>query len=111
MAPSFVGGALSFKGDKKKKRKTKHSLKAKKEKQIHDSEGATKVVVAESTLQDEDLTEAERKAVARKLERERKELERVAKKSHRERVEEFNEKLSSLTEHNDIPRVSAAGNG
>jgi len=31
--------------------------------------------------------------------------------SHRERVEQFNEKLGSLTELNDIPRVSAAGNG
>ena len=26
-------------------------------------------------------------------------------------VEEFNEKLGNLTEHNDIPRISAAGNG
>lgn len=31
--------------------------------------------------------------------------------SHRERVEQFNEKVGSLTELNDIPRVSAAGNG
>lgn len=31
--------------------------------------------------------------------------------SHRERVNKFNEKLGSLTELNDIPRVSAAGNG
>ena len=31
--------------------------------------------------------------------------------SHRERVEQFNEKLGKLTELNDIPRVSAAGNG
>ena len=31
--------------------------------------------------------------------------------SHRERVEQFNEKLGQLTELNDIPRVSAAGNG
>jgi protein FAM32A len=31
--------------------------------------------------------------------------------THREKVETFNAKLGSLTEHNDIPRVSAAGNG
>lgn len=31
--------------------------------------------------------------------------------SHRERVEQFNEQLGKLTELNDIPRVSAAGNG
>jgi len=26
-------------------------------------------------------------------------------------VDELNDKLASLTEHNDIPRISAAGNG
>ena len=31
--------------------------------------------------------------------------------SHRERVDELNNKLSEMTEHNDIPRISAAGNG
>jgi protein FAM32A len=32
-------------------------------------------------------------------------------KTYREKVNEFNDKLSTLTEHNDIPRISAAGNG
>ena len=59
----------------------------------------------------EDKTESERRAAKRKREREMKDLEIVAKKSHRERVEDFNTKLSTLTEHNDIPRISAAGNG
>ena len=59
----------------------------------------------------EDMTESERRAAKRKREREMKDLEIVAKKSHRERVEDFNTKLSTLTEHNDIPRISAAGNG
>jgi len=31
--------------------------------------------------------------------------------THRMKVEKFNEGLSNLSEHNDIPRVSAAGNG
>ena len=31
--------------------------------------------------------------------------------SYRQRINEFNKKLASTTEHNDIPRVSAAGNG
>jgi len=57
------------------------------------------------------MTDAERKALKRRQEREQKELEQLVQKSHRERVEEFNEKLASQTEHNDIPRVSAAGNG
>lgn len=100
MSPSFTGGSLSFKGEKKntkkKKVKSKHSLK-----------DDTKID-APSNVNDveAELTEAERKALKRKQERERKELEKVAGKSHRERVEEFNDKLSKLTEHNDIPRVS-----
>jgi protein FAM32A len=31
--------------------------------------------------------------------------------THRMKVEKFNEGLSNLSEHNDIPRISAAGNG
>ena len=31
--------------------------------------------------------------------------------THREKVEKFNAKLATMSEHNDIPRVSAAGNG
>lgn len=104
MSGEFVGGALSFKGDKKKKSKkkkqsVKHELK-KREKE--------EVIMNDD---DDDLTEAERKAMSRRLERERIEAEKTAQKSHRERVEEFNEKLASQTELNDIPRVSAAGNG
>jgi len=29
-----------------------------------------------------------------------------AKNTHRQRIDDFNEKLSKLSEHNDIPRVS-----
>ena len=101
MKPSFVGGALSFKGDKKKAKKkkkkdAKHSLKK-------DSE-------EEAPQKEEHLTDAERKALKRRKERERLELEKAAQLTHRERIEEFNEKLGSLTELNDMPRVSAAGN-
>lgn len=59
----------------------------------------------------DDMTEAERRAKRFKLEREKKDLEKISELSHRERVEMFNENLSKLTELNDIPRVSAAGNG
>lgn len=94
----FIGGSLSFKGDKsktkKKKSKSKHKLDDK-----HQTNRA-------DTGAEEDLTEAEKKALRKKKERERQELEIVAKKSHRERIEEFNQSLASVTEHNDIPRVS-----
>lgn len=97
MKPAFTGGALSFKGEskkkkvKKKKSKSKHSLK--------DETGKAEVPDEEASQQqlhaDDDLTEAERKALHKKREREQEELKKVARKSHRERVEEFNEKLVS----------------
>ncbi|KAI2497458.1 hypothetical protein MHU86_17062 [Fragilaria crotonensis] len=128
---AFIGGALSFKGDKKKKTKKA----AKKNKVKHEvSSGSTGVNSSKSSVEplhsagipkhdnnnnnktsDDDeydeMTQAERAAYKKKQERELKELEMIAKQSHRERVEAYNEKLSQLTEHNDIPRVSAAGNG
>ncbi len=67
-------------------------------------------VVNEKIVVDE-LTEAERRAKRFKLERQKKDLEKISELSHRERIEKFNENLSKLTELNDIPRVSAAGNG
>ena len=92
---------MNFKGDKKKKSKkkkskTKHSLKDDEEKAVTSLENIEEI---------EELTDAEKKARKRKLEREKVELEQIASKSHRERVEDFNEKLGNLTELNDIPRV------
>lgn len=109
--PAFVGGALSFKGDGKKKkiskksRKSKHALKEGDDESRHEKDVITTSDTAAAS-DDDDMTEAERRALKYKLEKERKDLAKVASKSHRERVEEFNEKLGNLTEHNDIPRVS-----
>jgi protein FAM32A len=116
----FVGGALNFKGDKSKIKKKKRRVK-------HEVPGTTTVttphhhqttettgideVNSTTTILDDGLTEVERKALRRRLERERLDAEKIAQKSHRERIEEFNSKLASQTELNDIPRVSAAGNG
>jgi protein FAM32A len=106
--PAFIGGALSFKGDKRKKAKKKN-CKAKHH--LEDEKKKERIETASVPDEDDELTEAERKSFQYKLEKDRKDLENVATKSHRERIEEFNEKLGQLTEHNDIPRVSAAGNG
>lgn len=106
MAPIFLGGKLKLKSEKKKK-KSKHKLE---EKQNHDAVKKPSEILP-SDGEDDDLTEAEKKALQLQKEREKKEIERLANQSHRERVEEFNEKLGNLTEHNDIPRISAAGNG
>jgi protein FAM32A len=125
MKPVFVGGSLSFKGEKKAKKnksKAKHSLRSSTTDYESISQAAV-AAVANKGADDEtvttprvpaahedleaDLTDAERKALTKRRERELQELEKLATKSHRERVEEFNEKLASLTEHNDIPRVRA----
>lgn len=98
MQPELKRGALSFKGETKK---------AKKKKNAHKKEASVKHELPKQ----QDLTDAEKAAKKRKEKREMEELKVVASKSHRERVEEFNNKLASLTEHNDIPRISAAGNG
>lgn len=100
MQSAFKRGALSFKGETKKKKKKKAHKK---------EDGSVKHEL--KAQKDQELTDAERAALKRKEKRDIEELKKVASKSHRERVEEFNSKLSSLTEHNDIPRISAAGNG
>ena len=99
-------GALTFKGDKKPKKAKKKKSKAKHERKSKNEEDAVAAVAAAAAaMDDDDLTEAERKAQRRKQERELEDMKKVASKSHRERVEAFNEQLSTLTEHNDIPRV------
>ncbi|VEU41743.1 unnamed protein product [Pseudo-nitzschia multistriata] len=117
---SFLGGALSFKGDKKKSKKK--SKKSKVKHKLKDEEATAKISreteiphhnrddVLLSDDEDE-LTDAEKKALKFKKERQQEENKKIAAQSHRERVEALNEKLGNMTELNDIPRVSAAGNG
>jgi hypothetical protein len=57
------------------------------------------------------LTESQKKHMKRRQELDDKALKTGSSVSYRERIEAFNTKLSTLTEHNDIPRISAAGNG
>ena len=116
MPGEFVGGALNFKGDnkskvkKKKRRSVKHEI-IKEQQQQQTTETIQERNSNNNNDDDDGLTEVERKALRRRLERERLDAATIAQKSHRERIEEFNSKLASQTELNDIPRVSAAGNG
>ncbi len=107
--PTFMGGKL-FKSKSKKKKKSKHGLSTSSSTMERAQKSQEQKLNREEFDEDE-MTDAEKKALAFKQKRENIELKAVAKKSHRERVDEFNAKLSQLTEHNDIPRVSAAGNG
>jgi protein FAM32A len=120
MPGEFVGGALNFKGDKskikKKKRRVKHEITTQETAEVFQETTTNTATsntgsIEDAIHQDDGLTEVERKALRRRLERERLDAEKIAQKSHRERIEEFNSKLASQTELNDIPRVSAAGNG
>eukprot|EP01087_Luapelamoeba_hula_P024929 TRINITY_DN965_c0_g1_i3.p2 TRINITY_DN965_c0_g1~~TRINITY_DN965_c0_g1_i3.p2 ORF type:complete len:153 (-),score=34.58 TRINITY_DN965_c0_g1_i3:76-534(-) len=54
---------------------------------------------------EEAKTVAERKFEEVKRRREAKELARLAGKSHREKIEEFNKQLDKLPTHFDIPKV------
>ena len=74
-------------------------------------EAAAAVAATPALMKDDGLTETQRRHIARQKEREKKNIKNLVSKSHRERIDEFNQYLSVLTEHNDIPRVSAAGNG
>lgn len=57
------------------------------------------------------LTESQKKFKQKSIEREKSDAKKLSTTSYRDRIDNFNQKLSKLTEHNDIPRVSAAGNG
>ncbi|XP_054166798.1 protein FAM32A-like [Oppia nitens] len=51
-------------------------------------------------------TAAERKFLDQQYKRQTERIMEKASKSHKQRVEEFNDHLESLTEHYDIPKVS-----
>ena len=101
------GGGLKLKGGKKKKKKTRGLDAAA---LVELAPAAPAAPPRPAAARDDGLTETER-AHKRRLVARRKEAPRAARKSHRERVDDLNEKLSTMTEHNDIPRISAAGNG
>ena len=96
------GGGLKLKGGKRRK---KRSLDAAALVELPAAPAAA------APAPDDGLTESERAHKRRLTSRRKEAAERGTAKSHRERVDELNDKLASLTEHNDIPRISAAGNG
>ncbi|CAA0814963.1 Unknown protein [Striga hermonthica] len=55
--------------------------------------------------EDDRLTPAERHYMERWQKMELRRLAKAAKKSHRDRIHEFNQYLANLTEHYDIPNV------
>lgn len=93
-------GALKLKGDSGIKKKKKEKKNKKKIEEMVEVE-APQIKKSESNL-----TKAE---MAFLKMQEKVEKERIIKKAsmtHKQRVEEFNKHLDSLTEHFDIPKVS-----
>uniref|UniRef100_K3WJS6 DUF1754-domain-containing protein n=1 Tax=Globisporangium ultimum (strain ATCC 200006 / CBS 805.95 / DAOM BR144) TaxID=431595 RepID=K3WJS6_GLOUD len=99
----------------KKKSKKKHKKEARRHRSDDGADGEE--VEREQSREDDveilmnDMTPAQRRHEEHRRKREQAEIEKMAGKTYRERVEELNQYLGSLTEHHDVPRVSAAGNG
>lgn len=117
---SFVGGKLKLKGgdalgakggSKKKKSKSKKLSSgelAAAGNGTEDQKALTEGYVIEETEETrlvDRRTPAERRHDAYLEAREKERISKMASKSHRERVQEFNEYLTNLTEHHDIPKV------
>ncbi|CAI9114578.1 OLC1v1015332C1 [Oldenlandia corymbosa var. corymbosa] len=54
---------------------------------------------------DDNLTPAERRYIEQKTKIDMHKLAKTANKSHRDRIEDFNQYLANMSEHYDIPKV------
>ena len=108
MPTTFTGGKLKLKGSS-----SSSSSSEKKKRKIEET-NSEKVNVIEKVTDikpDDYLTEAQKRNLQKKSEADLRQAKKLTKLTYRERLEQFNYKLSIKTEHNDIPRISAAGNG
>lgn len=100
-APVVVKGKLQLKGGKAAPKKSKEPTP-----KLSSSEASASAEVPAGGL-----TESQLKHKRARAELELRQAKKLVSSSYRERVEDFNARLSRMTEHNDIPRISAAGNG
>lgn len=111
--PIVMKGKLKFKGSSAGGAKPKRSVAS-----VSLAEAAPKDLTTKTSREvevdhelDNLLTDAQKRHMKKQREQEDRDLQKSVKSSYRDRIENFNAKLSTLTEHNDIPRISAAGNG
>ncbi|XP_045581929.1 protein FAM32A [Procambarus clarkii] len=100
-------GSLKIKGVedsgiKKKKKKKKKDI----EKQMEASIRRETETPSEPTSSTRTMTQAEHRFMERRRKMEADRILKKASKTHKEKVEDFNRHLDSLTEHFDIPKVS-----
>lgn len=112
MPTAFTGGKLKLKGGvelkkkkKKKRGKAEASLPTEEETRVDSPQNHVDVDKKREVLKDT-RTDAEKRREAHMSKYEKQRAEKAASKSHRERIKELNDKLATLTEHHDIPRVS-----
>lgn len=104
---SFVGGRLRLKAHhggvltKKRKKKAKRAAAPAAEGGAPTHDAAPDSVPPHTDTR----TATERRFDETRREREGEEIRRAAEKTHRQKVQEFNEKLAVLSEHHDIPKV------
>uniref|UniRef100_A0A7S2H078 Protein FAM32A n=1 Tax=Octactis speculum TaxID=3111310 RepID=A0A7S2H078_9STRA len=110
---SVVSSKLNLKGiDLRKKKKKKRKKPSESEvARLNTLENRKQSEEPEENDNVEVLTAAQKRYRATMKAREQEHARVAVRKTHREKVEDFNYMLGELTEHNDIPRVSAAGNG
>jgi len=127
---NVVGGKLSLKGSKKKKKKKKKKRKRKKSAEENsDARAASSSSSSRKRSREEGdnnvagggesstvprpaiRTKSQQRFEERQKAKEKEVIEDMLKKTHRQRIDEYNEKLASLSEHHDIPKVGNAGLG
>jgi len=104
-----IGGKFRFKGDSKKK-----TIKRPTDVLLASSTSSSSTGSSNLSAQQEDdllLTDTQKRHKQKKREMEKEEAAAAVAVSYRERINKFNYTLSTTSEHNDVPRVSAAGNG
>ncbi|CAK4033905.1 Hypothetical predicted protein [Lecanosticta acicola] len=127
-----VGGGLKLKGassggiEKTKKKKAKKAVvradsgeeTKKEQQQVEDGDGDLQKALADEEEVDETRdardaeevkeygkTEAQRRFEERRKKRLDERLKREGVRTHKERVQQLNKYLSTLSEHNDMPRI------
>jgi len=113
--PLVMGGKLKLKGSSSSNMRHKTSSSSSSSTTSKEQSRSTTVSNVNSSsdyipVQDY-LTEAQKKHNQKMLEKQEKDAKKLSSTSFRDRIDQFNSKLSRMTEHNDIPRISAAGNG
>ncbi|CAK1355696.1 uncharacterized protein RHO25_000635 [Cercospora beticola] len=125
---SAIGGGLKLKGSssgidkskKKKKKSSKPNTEADNNEKTATKDSETSQSALQKALADTDdtskspdateittygKTEAQRRYEERRKKRLEERLQREGVKTHKERVQELNKYLSTLSEHNDMPRI------